>query len=496
MSQQKKSIYRLAAVSLTMSLFVVALGHQASGHAMTAAVPADIASPSRVGGATNYGDERDADVYPSIAYSPYLGRYLVVWLSARAGSSSSLDVYGKFLDRNALPIGSEFRITDSASAARNAPPSVAAGRNGFVVTWGKRSGYCEIYAQWVTDASYRADQLLVESSVHHHSPEIVYNANRDTFVIASSEGNDYLPPKLFGADISDCGNSSASTSRIRVDEFILYQGWLYWFNATTVSDAGAGAFRPRIAYNASAYKYLVAWEDRRNAAGAQYRFDVFAQLLAPTLQNEGADILLDSGSEYSNDDNSATWTPRPAVAEGKGQFLATWFDKRVESDVDIWSLLGSRVQSNGTISATPATLAEMSFASSHSGQAPAGFTAAGSLWTADEFLVAFTSHLESIWGYLSLALVQRVTPDGNLVDIDGNPMASSGVGASVDYDNDDQLSIDIAARPIGGSKTANYVVVYSKHNSESHSQDFDIWSVRIDMTTPTIREVYLPLVNR
>ncbi|MCI0520267.1 MAG: hypothetical protein L0Z70_08430 [Chloroflexi bacterium] len=496
MSQRKEYLYRLAAVILTIALLVAVLGDQASGQAMTAAIPADVADPVRVGGATNYGDERDADVYPAVAYSPYMGRYLVVWLSARAGSSSSLDVYGRFLDRNGLPIGSEFRITDSASAARNSPPTVAAGRDGFVVAWGRHSTYCQVYAQLVTDAFYRADQALVTGTAHNHSPEIVYNAQRDSFVIAYSEGEDYLPPKLFGANVSDCGNASASVSRIRAAEFFLYQGWLYAGISSIVSDVSAGAFRPRIVYSTSLDKYLAVWEDRRNAAGGQYRFDVFAQRLNASLANEGADIILDSGSEYSNEDDSASWTPRPSVASGKGQFLATWFDKRVESDVNIWSLLGSRVQSNGAISAVPVTLAEMSFASSHTGQAPAGFTAAGSLWTADEFLVAFTSHLESLWGYLSLALVQRVTPEGNLVDMDGNLMASYGVGASVDYDNDDQLSIDIAARPIGGSKTADYLVVYSKHNSESHSQDFDIWSVRIDMTTPAIREVYLPLVNR
>ena len=145
---------------------------------------------------------------------------------------------------------------------------------------------------------------------------------------------------------------------------------------------------------------------------------------------------------------------------------------------------------------TPFTIAEMPFAQSHTGQSPTGFLAATYLGTAQEYMVGMTSHLESLWGYKSFALVQRVSNNGQLLKMDGTPQSSPGVGYSVDYENEDQITMGMATNPVGGVRTADYIVVYGKHLRNKPAQDYDIWSVRIQIPAPYLKSVYLPLVYK
>ncbi len=459
---------------------------------------ATILPPNRIGGAMGQNDQRDADVYPAVAYDQTSGRYLAVWMTPRhAGSSSDgFDVYGVFLNRAGQPTGSEFRISDSNSAARGALPTIATSGGGeFVVAWTARGGSCQVYIQRVTDASSRPDRALTSGGGHHHSPNLVYNPARQRYALTYVEGNDYLPPTLFGAQTADCGNDAASTSRIKALDFYLDGDNPVISAARDISDVSSGAFRPRLAYSAGLNQYLVAWEDRRNSAGQAYRFEVYAQQLSSDMAIVGSDIQLAAGGDYANYDTSATWTPRPAVAGGDNRFLIAWFTHEVQDSAMLWSVTG-RLVPDGGVPGTPFTIARMTFAQSHTGQSPTGFLAVAYLNPVQEYLVGMTSHLESVWGYLSLALVQRVSSDGQLLKLDGSIRSQPSVGNSVDYDNDDQVGIAIATNPISGVGTSDYLVAYSKHAPGRSSQDFDIWGARVRMPAPSVKGAYLPLVPR
>ncbi|MFX0203071.1 MAG: hypothetical protein ACFFCW_43765, partial [Candidatus Hodarchaeota archaeon] len=65
---------------------------------------------------------------------------------------------------------------------------------------------------------------------------------------------------------------------------------------------------------------------------------------------------------------------------------------------------------------------------------------------------------------------------------------------SVDYENDDQIAVGLAINPVSGAGTADYVAVYAKHQTDQTSQDFDVWSVRVQMPAPYMESVYLPFV--
>ncbi len=458
---------------------------------------ATIFSPNRVGGASGRKDERDADIYPSVAYDPSTGRYLAVWLTARnAGSSSDgFDVYGVFLDRTGQSEGSEFRISDNNTAARNGLPTVAAGKGEFAVAWAAKQGTCRVYVQQITDTSYRADHLLASSTGHHHSPSLAYNPKRRRYTLAYVSGDDYMPPTFFGADTDDCGNNPSSTSSIQATEFYFSDVGLVTGTVLDLSDVSSSAFRPHLAYSNALEQYLVVWEDRRNANEQAYHFDVYAQRFSDNMFVMGNNIALDTGGDYTNYDTSATWTPHPVVAGGGEHFMTTWFDREEEDSAVVWSVKGSLISSDG-ITETAFTVAQMSFAQSHDGQAPTGFLSAVYASTAQEYLVGITSHLESVWGYLSLVRTQRISHDGQLLDKGGDSQSAPGVGYSVDYENDDQIAVGLAVNPVSGAGTADYIAIYAKHRTDQTAQDFDIWSVRIQVPAPHVKSVYLPLVSK
>jgi hypothetical protein len=477
-------------------IVITALSSPRTGAATLSGGAATVSAPNRLGGVSVYNDERDIDTYPAVAYDASRQRYLVVWMTTRAAASSSagFDVYGTFLDRNGQPIGSEFRISDSSTAARNGSPAVVAGRDGFVVVWTTRGDACRIYGQRVTDASARPDCTLVSSASHSHSPSLVYNPDRERYALAYIEGDDYLPPTLFGAQTADCGDNPLSISRVKAVEFHLSSGMPVVDGYAGVSDAG-GAFRPRLAYTTGLRQYLAVWEDRRNAGGQAYRFDIYAQRLSGNLTANGSNLALAVGGDYTNGDNSATWTPRPAVAGGSDAFLNTWFAREARGNATTWSVRGRIVPLSGSPSATFAA-AEMTFAEQHAGSAPIGFLSAAYSHPAREYFIGMTSHLESVWGYVSSARIQRVSTGGQILGLDGSIRGQPGVGHAVDYANDDQFSVALAVNPISSPSTTDYMMVYGKHAPGRPAQDFDIWGVKVRMPALYLRHVYLPIVSQ
>jgi hypothetical protein len=295
---------------------------------------------------------------------------------------------------------------------------------------------------------------------------------------------------LFSAETADCGNNATSTSRIKAVEFHFSGGNPVVDARIDVSDVAGGGFRPQVAYSPGLNQYLIAWEDRRNAGGSSYRFDVYAQRLDGTLNPVGGDMVLAAGSDYTNDNTSAAWTPRPAVAGGNTKFLTSWFDRTPSGGAVVWSVKGSLVPGNGGPGAV-FPVAEMTFAERHE-SAPTGFLSISFNSGMNEFLVGLTSHLESIRGYFSSARVQRVDQSGQLLRLNGSVRSGPGVGDALDASLDGQISVGVASN----LQRRAYQIVYAKHAPRQHSQDFDIWGVQVQGTPcPSCRR-WLPIICR
>lgn len=485
--------YLLILLSVTIPTVDVSESHADTIPPATV-VPMAANTPARIAGHNGVGDERDVDLYPALAYDQATQRYLVVWLSLRnAGSrGDGFDVYGHFLNRDGQPLGGPFRISDSNTVARNSPPAVAAGPDGFAVVWTVRGNPCRLFVQQVFDTSPRPDRpVSVGAITHQHSPRLIYNPARQRFVLAVATGDDYLPPTLFGGASADCGNSATSTSQVRVAELTFADGLPQVAFPLTVSEAQGGAFRPAIGYSAASDRYLVVWEDRRRAAGEPYLFDVYAQWLDGDLTADGTNFALATGASYVNSDSSGTWTPRPAVAASSNTFLATWFTREGAGEVALWQVQGQLFAANGV--GQKLAIAEMTFVQTAGKSPPVGFLDVVYQPATREFLVAMTTHVESVFGYFSSARIQRVNVDGSLLRLNGSPQEGSGIGSAIDFTSNDQISLSAAANDTS-SHSGGYLVVYGKHAPNQHSQDFDLWRSQLvpPTNTPTPSPTFTP----
>jgi hypothetical protein len=467
--------------------------------AALASVPpaaAVISTPQYIAGAGGDETVTDADFFPAVAYDASTQRFLVVWLSTRNASdpSDGLDVYGILLDRYGTPLSGEFRISDTNSVALNSLPTVAAGDGEFSVGWTRRGSPCAVLAQKVFDSSNAPDRLLVAGEKHYHSPNLTFNSKTGKYAAIFIAGDEYMAPALYGAETSDCGSNPASDSQPLAVQFSWQGDDLNVETPINLAKNASGAFRPRLTYSSDMDQYLAVWEDRRNAAGKVDFFQVAAQRVGHDWTLTGQNLMLTAGSLYTSADPSATWTPRPAVSAGRTNFLVSWFTRKAETTAVLWSVHASLLPLNGA--AEPAfPVAQINFAQSHPENAPTGFLATAYAPKIDEYLVGLSSHMESFWGYFSIALVQRVSADGALLRLDGSVQNQPGVGYALDYENDDQIGIGLAA-DTARVYSADYFAVYSKHPLNHSEHDFDIWGARVFIPASNSRNLYVPAIYK
>lgn len=451
--------------------------------------------PRPIGGFGGDGDERDADLYPAIAYNATQDIFLVVWMSLTnaTGSGSGFDIYGRFLDRRGLPLGGPFRISDHNSVARSGMPTLVAAEDGFLVLWTQRGTPCRLMAQIVTDNRTRSDVVLnLDTQAHQHSPQLVYLEDMQRFVVAFVAGDDYLSPKYFGANVADCGDNPASTGQIRVAELSSHSdGSLQIERQAVISEAAHGAFRPSLAYHPLSSRYLVTWEDRRAGAGDPYRFDVYAQRLGSDLSNLGNNQLLSFGM-YENSDTSATWTPRPVVVDDSAGFIVTSFQAERLGGSTTWSIVGHRITLQGQLISV-GRVSIVTITSPPNGNAPTGFMNITQDQVTNHYLVVVSSHIESLFGYYSSLRMQRFAEDGTLLTLQGQPQVSAGTGVALDPVLDDQIMVSMAQRSLS-PLYSEHLLVYARHALESHSQDYDIWSVRL-VSSSLDKDAYLPILR-
>jgi len=475
-------------IILFACLWVVLLSAQAQPiQTAGAEVVLTVATPIPVVTYGAGGDQRDVDIYPALAYASASQRFLLVWLSLRnAGTQNAgFDLYGQFLDQAGQPSGGQFRISDSNTVARSNLPTVTSDGMNFVVAWTELNSACRLKTQPVTDSSNQPDRLLdFGLTGHQHSPQLLYNGALGQYVLAFVVGDDYLPPVLAGAsltDVASCGSNASSTSEVRAAAFHFAQGLPTLDKQTVVSQGQGGAFRPALALAPSGSEYLLAWEDRRSSAGLPYRFDVYSQRLSADLTLLNNNLALATDVSYENGDNSATWTPRPSVVSGAGGFLVTWFEHTSAVSSETWQVIGQLI--NDPQTAAKFELMRMSFGQSHPNDAPTGFLTSSFDALNQEFALAVSGHFESFIGYLPLLRLQRFTANGQLLRLDGSMRPSAGVGDRLDLSNAGQLAVAMTNYTTGAR--SGYLIGYAKNVVDNHARDYDIWRSYLEFQAQT-----------
>lgn len=469
-------------------LLVVLVSIQAQpGRTANAEIVLAVSTPIPVVTYGATGDQRDIDIYPAIAYAPLSQRFLLVWLSLRNATmqSDGFDVYGQFLDQAGQPSGSQFRISDANRVARSNLPTVASDGTNFVVAWTALDSACRLMTQLVADSSEQADRVLdFGLTGHQHSPQLLYNAALGQYVLAFVIGDDYLPPVIAGATLSNvasCGSNASSTGEVRVAAFHFEQGTLKVDKQTTVSPLQGGAFRPAIALASGQTGYLLAWEDRRNGSGLPYRFDVYIQRLTSDFTLLNDNLALATGLTYENGDNSATWTPRPSVVSSGSGFLVAWFEHTSAASSEIWQAMGQLITDTQTTNKFE--LMTMNFGQSHLNDEPTGFLTTSFDPLNQEFALGVTSQLESFVGYLPLIRLQRFTANGHLLRLDGSLRATASVGDRLDLSNAAQLSMAMTSYTVGAR--SGYLLVYAKNAIDHHARDYDVWRSDLEFQSQT-----------
>lgn len=244
---------------------------------------------------------------PALASRPD-GTTLVAWLDGRQGGSIfgvTFDVYAQVLDASGQPIGGNFKVNDTALPQQDTSVAVAADPSGgFVIAWVDRRGQPadpgDIYAQRL-DASL--GPIGANVRVNDDAPGRDQRAVRALTIPGSAflvwedlRGNLGLDSNVEAARVPFDGSNPGVNFRVN-SSIPARQG-----TPSAVWD-GLDAI-------------LGAWEDGRNGSP-----DVYALSFLPDGTRRGVETQL-------NDDAAAGDQWRPNTGRGPGRYIASWIDRR------------------------------------------------------------------------------------------------------------------------------------------------------------------------
>jgi hypothetical protein len=267
------------------------------------------------------GDQR----FPWAAYNAVTSEYLILWQDKRNGND---DIYGKRLDRNGNPIGSDFAV--STAAGHQQRVLVKAGGGGYLVVWhdlrNQAANGADIYGRWVNgDGTLGMEMAICACPSDQWNPVAGYDPLTNSFLVVWLDGR--------GSTNNQTGNSN--------DNYDLYgtvipaggSGSLTSFPMVAANNGQRG---PQIAYDYENGRYYLAWNDRRSGS-----YDIYGSRVSRSgMMLDGSGILL---SGAVGDQFRPTVTDRRPVS-GVSKHLVAWTDYRNGSQADVY---GAHVDGNG-----------------------------------------------------------------------------------------------------------------------------------------------------
>jgi len=424
----------------TAVLLIGLAGTAGAGAEGAARLSPVVGSDFRVTGARATADEDEA----AVAWNKEASQYLVVWGDARNEATRGKDIYGRLLDEDGTPSGSDFRISGHRATADEWWPAVA---------WNSRvDEYLVVWTDFRSDATrgsqvygrrVAADGTRVGSDFRisglgatedEGNPKVVWSGT-DEYLVVWRDGRD-RPTRgedIYGRRVSAAGVPLAADFRI--------------------SGPGADDYdtAPAVAWNGRSLEYLVVWTDQRDEATRGW--DIYGRRVSAAGVPLAADFRISGPAATGQEDwASVAWN------NTANQYLVVWQDGR-NPDPRNMGIYGQRVSAAGA-----AVGGDFLVSSAAATKASWGAVVAWSS-TADRYLVAWADYRDGatrqndVYG-------RRVTSTGAMPEDD---FRISGRSATAD---------EAWPEVVWNVRADEYLVVWTDGRNDAW-RGFDIYGRRV-----------------
>jgi hypothetical protein len=236
---------------------------------------------------------------------------------------SLLVVTGATVDADPTPIGGNRRISGPAAISTDWDPAVAWSHdaNEFLVVWEDRRNLAtrgaEIYGRRIgADGLAKGPDFRISSSkANEYKPDVAWNSTADEFLVVWQDERGW---DIYGHRVAGGGGPIGGDLRI--------------------SASGGGEYEPAVAWNPTAKKYLIVWQDNRTPARG---WEIYGRRM-------GGDGTLVGGEFRVSDSTATEGVPDLAFNAATNQYLVVWQDSRNQATRG-WEVVGRRVGSTGTL---------------------------------------------------------------------------------------------------------------------------------------------------
>ena len=295
-------------------------------------------------------------VQPSVAYDPLHDRYLVVFAFDTSGSSSNMDLLGRFIPWQG-PAAQFQSFPIITWPSHQWTPGVAYGRavEEFLVVWANQdqSNAIPMYISGkrlrAADGSFPggagSDTTISHASQNRVNPALAYNLARNEYLVVYDNGVDIFGTRYTGtldhnfggefgiASWPDAERQPDVTACSEADQFLvtwqslqggsneaIYGRFLSGsgtpLSVHQIDDTTGAEIEASVACDHSGTHYLIAWQTEYT----NNKFGIWARYVWPDKQMSPSFMV-------RHPSNSAGRT-RPALAGGRAGFLAAWEHER------------------------------------------------------------------------------------------------------------------------------------------------------------------------
>ncbi len=248
---------------------------------------------------------------PGIATLP-TGKILVVWVDYR---NSNPDIFGQLYDKNLYRIGTNFIINDDTTSAIQALPTVATGKDKFVVAWeDRRIPFAFIFCQVIG-----SDGIKIGENFEINNDKKGSSWGAIASIAVRETGEFMIAWKDYRNGDSDIYAQMCDRNNQKIGH-----------NIKVNDDAGPGWQRlPSIAVN-NYGNFIIAWEDYRNDSLKNQMGDIYAQRL-------DAKAIPIHNNFKVNDSNEPSSQKAPVVCTDRRNVTAiVWEDRRSGKYLEVY----------------------------------------------------------------------------------------------------------------------------------------------------------------